>query len=131
MSHSLSITSYSSESAGRQQTLRTDPENFVNGRSRRRRHVNRRHKDIKQRGKIFAYWVMHEFADSFNSNRCDIVDIAGGKGEVSFKIVTECINAYCVIVDPACISFSTAKTKYLIRRGRLLGAGNFFYCIWY
>jgi hypothetical protein len=117
------IASYSTESGGRQQTPRVDPAHFVSGRSRRRRHVNRRHKDTKQRGKIFADWVMHEFAEIFSNDRCIIVDVAGGKGEVSFKIVTECARANCLIIDPACISLSNSKTKYLIRRGRLLRSG--------
>jgi hypothetical protein len=82
-----------------------------------------RRKAVKSRGRDFAKWVMHQFNDFLVGECTSILDIAGGKGEVSYYIASHLLilessspPPCCIIIDPMPVSLSRQKTKDLIRK---------------
>ena len=95
----------------------------TSSRYRKMLNKNMRRKAVKTRGRDFAKWVMHQFNDFLAGECSTILDIAGGKGEVSYYIASHLRllsssspPPCCLVVDPMPISLSRQKTKDLIRK---------------
>jgi hypothetical protein len=104
----------------------------TSARYRKMQQKNLRRKAVKSRGRDFAKWVMHQFNDFLTEECTTILDIAGGKGEVSYYIASHLLQreesssssssslpphrCCCTIIDPMPVSLSRQKTKDLIRK---------------
>lgn len=86
-----------------------------NARSRNKLHRRQRRRDVKSRGRDFAEWVLNVFADVIQGP-CDIIDVAGGKGDVTYQLATNTSShVSCTVIDPVAFRLSNAKTKAIIK----------------
>jgi hypothetical protein len=94
-------------------------ENKSKGRHSKIKNAKRRL--TKHRGKMFVEWILQKFDFSSlnkieNQNHTRIIhilDVAGGKGDVSYYLSSE--GVMCTVVDPANLKLSANKTKKLLK----------------
>lgn len=87
---------------------------YRSGRQRRLKTKNSRLGLIKNRGKEFVSWMLQNYDKSFLQSGGGVLDIAGGKGEVSYYL-SVCHDIPCTIQDPVRFHLSAAKTKHILK----------------
>lgn len=66
------------------------------------------------RSRIFAKWIFDKFAKNFKNEKVIILDIAGGKGDLSFEMSVE-FDLKCIVVDPRDVGY-TVRPKFQRKR---------------
>lgn len=97
----------------------------LNGRKRHQRQKLCRRRTVKNRGRDFAYWLIDNFSHEILSKRT-ILDIAGGKGNVSYYLCS--FGFSCIVVDPCPIRFSAGKSKQILRHCTVTPNNYFMSC---
>lgn len=85
-------------------------ENLLLKKGRHSKVKNQKRRKTKKRGKIFADWLINTFDSSLFVN--GVLDVAGGKGEVSYHLCKNKIKS--IVIDPMKLKLSANKTKKLI-----------------
>jgi hypothetical protein len=70
---------------------------------------NQKRKKTKKRGEVFSKWLLANFNSILNEDCSGVLDIAGGKGVVSYHLCRSKIK--CTVIDPMPLKLSSNKTK--------------------
>lgn len=82
-------------------------------RRRRNRKIQQQHNAKKPRIAKFAAFLRHQFGMSYLRQGRGVLDVAGGKGKLAYKLAIE-MGIPATVVDPMPMRFSPRKTKDIL-----------------